>query len=161
MSLFKDDNLREAYRLMHLRGITTDSLAAEVKTSRTFVSRVLCNYERHGGTWERIKAELIKLDCADVVALLDRVPVRQRSATHFRRAVRPSDSVFPAAVATTSDKSTSVDLGLTEAASDTPEMDAPSVSGKAAGPSECAAGKSISLSEVAARFCNWRQRRSA
>ncbi len=160
MSGARDSFLVEAYRLMRHRGITTTTLAAEVKTSRAFVSRVLCNYERHGGTWLRVRTALA--EHADIVALLDRVPVRPRSATYFRRVARID---FPAAVAMTQG-STSVE-GLTEVASHTPPAPRETTpNGKAAGAHERAAGNSISLSEVAARFCNWRnhqhgQQRSA
>ncbi len=84
-------NLRDASRLMRLRGISQATIAAEVKTGRAYVSRVLCGYERAGRTWERIRAVLP----ADIVALLEAVPVppgarprRERSMSAIAIATR-------------------------------------------------------------------------
>lgn len=82
---WRNEHLREAIRVLRLRGITQQTLANAVHTSRPYVSRAMGNYERHGATWERIKAALIARECADVVALLELVPSRPRQKTECRR----------------------------------------------------------------------------
>lgn len=47
-------SLMRAYRSLHHRGVTTTSLARDLGTSRAYVSRLMCGYNRRGHRWRRI-----------------------------------------------------------------------------------------------------------
>lgn len=76
----KEQALTEAYRMMHGRGVTTQSIAEAICTSRAYVSRVLTGHERRGATWRRVRALLTPPE----IALLEAVPEREPQATEIR-----------------------------------------------------------------------------
>jgi hypothetical protein len=96
MAGIKDDKLARAYRKMHAVGITTDSLATELLTARTYVSRVVGGYERRGKTWQRIQRILAER-CPEALELLDAMDVASKPVqpTSARSAHRPPAPIVP------------------------------------------------------------------
>jgi hypothetical protein len=54
----KDRHLAEAYRVMHIRGITAETLADELCSSRSHVCQVINGTRRRGNTWRRLRRHL-------------------------------------------------------------------------------------------------------
>jgi DNA-binding transcriptional regulator LsrR (DeoR family) len=92
MARLKDAHLAQAYRIMHARGITTDTLADELVTARTYVSRVIGGYERRGAVWvriQRILAERAPEALEELLAMdVSALPVQQ-TAVRMRREPAP------------------------------------------------------------------------
>ncbi|GHC01969.1 hypothetical protein [Cerasicoccus arenae] len=82
-----DPHLRDAYRMLHARGVTSSTLAAQLGTSRAYVSRMLAGEQRRGGRW----VELRRLLTARELELLDKVRFtgRRWSFDNLRGSRRP------------------------------------------------------------------------